>query len=44
MGHAINKVIGMFRKLDLRNWILFEIWVLRFGILATFSDTQIVFL
>ena len=31
----VNKLIGMFQKLVFRIWILFVIWVLGFGILAT---------
>jgi hypothetical protein len=38
----INEVIGMFRLLAFRIWILFEIWDLRFGISISFSDKQII--
>jgi hypothetical protein len=33
----IDIVIGMFRLLKFRIWVLFGIWVLGFGILGTYS-------
>ena len=37
----INKLIGMFRKLVFRIWILFGIWVLGFGIFVTYPEEEI---
>jgi hypothetical protein len=35
------KLIGMFRKLVFRIWILFGIWVLGFGILVSYPEKKI---
>ena len=43
LSRNIFYVIGMFRLLGFRIWILFEIWDLGVGILGSFSEKQIIF-